>query len=239
MFTVRFLCRSPAYFISKRCSSVCLTKLSHSASFHFPAGNVKQTSLFCPFRRSIPGQTEFSSCRLPTRCLSTNVHSEDGTLIYSGSLATAVRGVKLFSYSTSAASLILMPQFLLKTGLGLESVVMQVAFCGVIGLFTFLTPVLLHFFTKGYVIRLYHHPDTDTYTAITYSIFLTEKKSVFHQSQVRIPAISKMFTSFYANNMGLLVNPDLFVLPQDYNHLMGYDKPFSFSSDDMDPPEKS
>lgn len=143
----------------------------------------------------------------------------------------------MFSYTTSGASLFLMPQILFKTGVGVQSVALQAAFCGIIGFFTFLTPVLLHFITKGYVIRLYHNPDMDTYTAITYSVFLTEKKTVFHQKEVRIPAVSKMFTTFYADKSGLLVNPDLFLFAQDYNHLMGYDKPFSFHSDDIDRPE--
>ncbi|CAK6980134.1 transmembrane protein 70%2C mitochondrial [Scomber scombrus] len=168
---------------------------------------------------------------------SRSAHSEEGNLIYTGSLGSAVRGVKMFSYTTSGASLFLMPQILFKTGVGVQSVALQAAFCGIIGFFTFLTPVLLHVITKGYVIRLYHNPDTDTYTAVTYSVFLTEKKTVFHQKEVRIPAVSKMFTTFYADKAGLLVNPDLFLLSQDYNHLMGYDKPFSFQSDDIDRPE--
>ncbi|XP_026169038.1 transmembrane protein 70, mitochondrial isoform X2 [Mastacembelus armatus] len=175
---------------------------------------------------------------LSNRPLSTAPHSEDGKLIYSGSLGSAVRGVKMFSYSTSTASLILMPHILLNTGIGVQSFAMQVAFCGVIGFFTFLTPVLLHLITKGYVIRLYHNPDKDTYAAVTYSVFLTEKKNVFHQSQVKIPAVSKMFTTFYAGNLGLLVNPDLFAIPYDYNHLMGYDKPFRFNIEDIDKPDK-
>ncbi|XP_019955908.2 transmembrane protein 70, mitochondrial [Paralichthys olivaceus] len=174
-----------------------------------------------------------------TRSLSVQTHSEEGNLIYTGTLGSAVRGVKMFSYSTSGASLFLMPQILLKTGLGVQSLALQVAFCGVIGFFTFLTPAFLHFITKGYVVRLYHNPDKDTYTAITYSVFLTEKKYTFHQSQVRIPDVSKMFTTFYVNNFGMLVNPDLFPIPHNYNHLMGYDKPFNFNTDDMDRPDKS
>ncbi|XP_061550940.1 transmembrane protein 70, mitochondrial isoform X1 [Phycodurus eques] len=174
--------------------------------------------------------------RTPSSCLSTRAQSEDENLIYTGGLGTAVRGVKMFSYSTSGASLFLVPQILLKTGLGVQSVALQMAFCGIMGFFTFLTPVLLHFITKGYVVRLYHNPDQDTYTAITYSVFLTEQKTVFHQKQVSIPAVSKMFTTFYADKTGLLVNPDMFVLPQDYNHLMGYDKPFTFRTDYTDRP---
>nr|XP_061794946.1 transmembrane protein 70, mitochondrial-like [Nerophis lumbriciformis] len=172
----------------------------------------------------------------PSSYLSTCAQSEDGNLIYTGSLGTAVRGVKFFSYSTSAASLFLMPQILLKTGIGVQSLALQVVFCGIIGCFTFLTPLFLHLLTKGYVIRLYHNPERDTYTAITYSVFLTELRTVFHQKQVSIPAVSKMFTTFYANNTGMLVNPDMFSLPQDYNHLMGYDKPFTLKAEYMDRP---
>lgn len=174
-----------------------------------------------------------------SRCVSTAPPSTDGRLVYTGSLGRAVRGVKFFSYSSSGASLLLMPHILLKTGLGVKSFALQAAFCGVIGFFTFLTPVLLHLITRGYVVRLYHHPDTDTYTAVTYSVFLTEKRSVFHQKQVRIPAVSKMFTTLYAGDQGLLVNPDLFPIPEDYNHLMGYDKPFVFHPEDIKTSEDS
>lgn len=168
--------------------------------------------------------------RPPLQCASTAGKSEDGKLIYTGSLATAVRGVKVFSYSTSGASLLLMPHILLNSTLAGQSLALQVAFCGVVGFFTFLTPALLHFFTKGYVVRLYHDPGTDVYTAVTYNAFLREKKNAFHQRSVLIPDVSKMFTTFYVDRMGLLVNPDQFPLPQDYNHLMGYDKPFTFAT---------
>lgn len=131
-----------------------------------------------------------------------------------------------------------MPQILLQTGLGVQSFALQAGFCGIIGFFTFLTPVILHYVTKGYVIRLYHHADRDTYTAVTYSVFLTEKMNRFHQRQVTVPAVSKMFTNFYADKMGFLVNPDLFHLPHDYNHLMGYDKPFMFDMEDKNTAEK-
>lgn len=194
------------------------------------------------FRSVCRSASKFS--KIPSSCqrsqsLSTTGYTEDGILVYTGSLGTAVRGVKIFSYSTSGASLILMPQILFKTGLGVSSIALQVSFCCIVGFFTFLTPILLHLITKGYVIRLYYNPDKDTYTAITYSVFLTEKRCVFHQSQVRIPAVSKMFTTFYAGHIGLLVNPDLFTIPHDYNHLMGYDKPFSFSKDDEGKPDKT
>uniref|UniRef100_A0A3B4E6W5 Uncharacterized protein n=1 Tax=Pygocentrus nattereri TaxID=42514 RepID=A0A3B4E6W5_PYGNA len=122
------------------------------------------------------------------RCFSSQpVSPEDGVLIYTGNLGKAVLGVKFFSYSTSMFSLCVMPYVLTKTGLGASSLAMKVAFCGFIGFFTFLTPALLHLITKGYVVRLYHNKDTDMYTAVTYSVLLMEKKTVFHQSDVKIP----------------------------------------------------
>ncbi|KAJ8012051.1 hypothetical protein DPEC_G00064670 [Dallia pectoralis] len=165
--------------------------------------------------------------------VSPSCQSEEGKLIYSGSLGNAVRGVKMFSYASSGASLGLMPLILMKYGIGVQGLVLKGAFCGVIGFFTFLTPVLLHLITRGYVVRLYHNSDTDTYTAVTYNVLLMEKKTVFRQSEVRIPGVSKMFTTFYANKKSMLVNPMLFPIPHDYNHLMGYDQPFSFDSEDM------
>ncbi|XP_039532830.1 transmembrane protein 70, mitochondrial [Pimephales promelas] len=170
---------------------------------------------------------------------SSPVQPGDGELIYTGSLGKAVLGVKFFSYSSSMFSLCVMPYVLMKTGIGVNSLAVQVAFCGFIGFFTFLTPILLHLITKGYVVRLYHNKETDMYTAITYSALLVEKRTVFHQSDVIIPDVSRMFTSFYAKKHSMLVNPMLFALPNDYNHLMGYDRPFSFNTDDLNKPEKS
>ncbi|XP_051556103.1 transmembrane protein 70, mitochondrial-like [Myxocyprinus asiaticus] len=170
---------------------------------------------------------------------SSPVQSEDGELIYTGNLGKAVLGVKFFSYSSSMISLCVMPYVLMKTGVGVNSFALQVAFFGFIGFFTFLTPVLLHLITKGYVVRLYHKKETDMYTAITYSALLVEKRTVFHQNDVVIPDVSRMFTTFYAKKHSMLVNPMLFALPHDYNHLMGYDQPFSFDTEDLNKPDKS
>ncbi|KAJ8272647.1 hypothetical protein GJAV_G00091760, partial [Gymnothorax javanicus] len=217
-----------------------------------PVGRIKSPCVesFLKKQGNVPDVTKrplFYNCSVqpsPSRtavrwfCSSSSSTSDEGKLIYSGSLAKAVLGVKFFSYSTSIFSICVMPQIVFKTGIGVESLGLQVLFCGVIGIFTFLTPVLLHLVTKGYVVRLYHNAETDTYTAVTYSALLAEKKTVFHQREVSVPDVSGMFTSFYANRRSMLVNPMLFSVPQDYNHLMGYDKPFSFDMDALEKPER-
>ncbi|XP_003999945.2 transmembrane protein 70, mitochondrial [Felis catus] len=167
------------------------------------------------------------------QCLHTQLEkSEDGRLIYTGNLARTVFGVKCFSYSTSVISLAFLPYIFAQNNIIFGSLPLQILFYGIIGSFTVITPALLHFVTKGYVIRLYHEATTDTYKAITYNVVLSETSTVFHQNDVKIPDSTHVFTTFYAKTKSLLVNPVLFPNPEDYNHLMGYDKPFTFETEE-------
>ncbi|KAF3822547.1 hypothetical protein GH733_007921, partial [Mirounga leonina] len=145
-----------------------------------------------------------------------------------GILKACGPSVKCFSYSTSVISLALLPYIFAQNSIIFGSVPLQILFYGIIGSFTVITPALLHFVTKGYVVRLYHEATTDTYKAITYNVVLLETSTVFHQNDVKIPDSAHVFTTFYAKTKSLLVNPGLFPNPDDYNHLMGYDKPFTF-----------
>ncbi|XP_012590816.2 transmembrane protein 70, mitochondrial [Microcebus murinus] len=186
------------------------------------------TVLWRPGRAQIPVCWEGS-----VRCSHTQPDkSEDGRLIYTGNLARVVFGVKCFSYSTSVISLACLPYFLTQNIILSENLPLQILFFGIIGSFTVITPMLLHFVTKGYVIRLYHEAATDTYKAITYNVVLSETSTVFHQNDVKIPDSTHMFTTFFAKTKSLLVNPVLFPDPEDYIHLMGYDKPFTFDMEE-------
>ena len=42
--------------------------------------------------------------------------------------------------------------------------------------FTFATPLLVHYVSKKYVTEMYYNRITDTYTAITYSLFLRKNQ---------------------------------------------------------------
>ncbi|KAG9478584.1 hypothetical protein GDO78_012310 [Eleutherodactylus coqui] len=166
------------------------------------------------------------------------VDEEQDKLVYIGNLGTAVLGVKFFSYSTSVISLIIVPLVLEKSGIGINSLPLKIAFLGMVGFFTFLTPVILHHVSKGYVVRLYYNKEKDLYTAITYNVFLREKRTEFSPADVEVPGVSKMFTTFYAKKKSMLINPMLFPNSGDYLHLMGYDKPFTLMPEDLNPPTK-
>ncbi|XP_038622643.1 transmembrane protein 70, mitochondrial [Tachyglossus aculeatus] len=169
-----------------------------------------------------------SSLRVDARSLRTQTQpgdGGDGRLIYSGNLGRAVFGVKFFSYSSSAAGLALLPYIFSQVSAEPSGLPAKVALSVVAGVFTLTTPVLLHLVTRGYVLRLYHAAETDTYTAVTYSALLAEKRTVFRRADVRVPELRNLFTSFYAKTQSMLVNPALFPLARDYDHLMGYDEP--------------
>ncbi|XP_061294996.1 transmembrane protein 70, mitochondrial [Bos javanicus] len=204
--------------------------VSRAASCRGSSGRVGGTGLSAaaPVLRRVRAQIPVCWER-GVRCSHTQLDkSEDGRLIYTGNLARTVFGVKCFSYSTSLISLAFLPYIFAQNNVIFGSLPLQILFYGTIGSFTVITPALLHFLTKGYVIRLYHEARTDTYKAITYSVVLSEKSTVFHQNDVKIPNSTHVFTTFYAKTKSLLVNPALFPNPEDYNHLMGYDKPFTF-----------
>ncbi|XP_045705398.1 transmembrane protein 70, mitochondrial [Phyllostomus hastatus] len=208
------------------------------AASHTPTGLIGGGSAGLPgavplFRRPVPSQIPLRWERC-VQGLRTEVEkSEDGRLIYTGNLARTVFGVKCFSYSTSVISLAFLPYIFAQNNIVFGSLPLQILFYGIIGSFTVITPVLLHFVTKGYVIRLYHEATTDTYKAITYNVVLSETSTVFHQSDVKIPNSAHVFTTFYAKTKSLLVNPSLFPNPKDYDHLMGYDKPFTFDMEEI------
>uniref|UniRef100_A0A0B8RNZ4 Transmembrane protein 70serine-threonine-like n=1 Tax=Philothamnus irregularis TaxID=1899461 RepID=A0A0B8RNZ4_9SAUR len=182
--------------------------------------------------KQVPFLCAVSLCRFGTSSL--EEHSEYGRLIYSGTLSKTVLGVKMFCFTTSIITASMLFAIIHKYGLNFDKLYSEIAFYSATLFFIFLTPLILHLFTRRYIIRLYHKDKTDTYTAITYSGILREKKTLFHQKDVTVPDMSKMFTTFYVKRRAMLVNPFLFNFAQDYSHLMGYDKPFQFSLKDSE-----
>lgn len=51
-----------------------------------------------------------------------------------------------------------------------------IAAYSVLGFFTFVTPLLLHFITKKYVTHIEYNGETDTYTARTVNFFCVTKE---------------------------------------------------------------
>lgn len=104
-----------------------------------------------------------------------NADASTSSQIYYGTLTPKIRAVKVFSLTTSGVGLAVQPM-LIEQGTKMGGVPMVVFLCGFAGLFTFVTPLLLHFITKKYVTHIAYDSAKDVYQATTISFFLLKKQ---------------------------------------------------------------
>lgn len=98
--------------------------------------------------------------------------------IYQGPLTPQIKAVKIFSLTSSMAGLMAQP-IIVKQAATIGSTSLLVVICSMVGFFTFITPLLLHFVTKKYVTDIHYDPETSTYKATTINFFLAEKEVRF------------------------------------------------------------
>lgn len=103
-------------------------------------------------------------------------NDNEGVSIYEGKITKQIVRVKMFSITTSAMGLLAQPIIWTRaveaSGAGLGTIL-----CSIVGIFTFVTPVLLHFVTKKYVIDIRYNEQRDEYTCATVSFFLFRNKA--------------------------------------------------------------
>jgi len=159
----------------------------------------------------------------------TNTEDHDQE-IYQGILATQIKLVKTFSLMTSCIGLAFQP-VLYTYSSSAGSMVAMVAAGTFLSFFTFATPLLIHSISKKYVTKLYYNEAKDKYTAVVYSLFLKPRKIEFKLSDVQVPDIPGMFTTFKARNVPLFVEGSQFNEPMHYGKIMGFDKPLDLRWD--------
>ncbi|XP_013782066.1 transmembrane protein 70 homolog, mitochondrial-like [Limulus polyphemus] len=145
---------------------------------------------------------------------------------YVGPLAKQIRVVKFFSISTSAIGIALQP-FLLKSYLSFSPLA-GLLIGSFFTCFIFVTPILLHWITKRYVVELSLDPSTRVFTATVLTLLNRKKHILFTAEDVHVPDLPGVFTSFVVNGVPLFVDSQSFEDPQIFKHLMGYDKPLDF-----------
>lgn len=106
--------------------------------------------------------------------LSKKTHS-DGVSIYTGKYNWRIIRVKIFSLTTSALGVCAQPYLWQKSQL-IGSTGLGVLVCSIVGVFTFITPILIHFIMKKYVVDIRYNKETDEYTCYTISFFLFKNR---------------------------------------------------------------
>lgn len=182
------------------------------------------SSLICHSEKAL-GSRNFSL----TSCAKTN--KEDpyilkGKLVYKGNLAGSIKGVKLFSFSTSLMGLAMQPAIYMQNE-GLPTG-FKLALAGAVNFFVFLNPILIHFITKRYIRDIYWDPETGIFTATTYTFFLRTKELVFLADDVHVPAVPGIFTSLKVKGEPVFFDPGSFLSQEAYVHLMGFNKPLDW-----------
>ncbi|XP_076328459.1 transmembrane protein 70 homolog, mitochondrial [Tachypleus tridentatus] len=145
--------------------------------------------------------------------------------VYIGPLAKQIRVVKFFSISTSALGTVLQP-FLLQSYLSFSPLA-GLLIGSFFTCFIVVTPILLHWITKSYVVELSLDPSTQMFTATVLTLLNRKKQLLFTAEDVHVPDLPGIFTSFVIKGVPLFVDSRYFENPQIFKHLMGYDKPLN------------
>ena len=179
-----------------------------------------------------PSQSNVSDAFQLARGFSTSTHccakelSEKGEVVYTGAISGMIKGVKIFSLSTSVIGICLQPMLLfsnqeLPTGL-------KFAIGGFINFFVFMNPFIIHYIAKKYVTQLCWNRRSGVFTATTWSFFLQRRELQFTAEDVKVPDVPGMFTFLEAKGTPLFLDPHAFEDSEAYVHLMGYNKPLEW-----------
>ena len=103
---------------------------------------------------------------------------EHDQTIYQGILSTQIKLVKGFSLTTSFISIACQPVLLMHMQQANANLAVMAGAGAFLSIFTFATPLLIHYVSKKYVTELNYNKLEDSYTAITYSLFLRKKEVI-------------------------------------------------------------
>nr|SVE75364.1 EOG090X0CKL [Daphnia dolichocephala] len=148
--------------------------------------------------------------------------------IYEGALTKQVRAVKTFSFGTSLIGVGMQPMLYEHMSAPESSLPLMVALYSAVGIFTFVTPFLIHFVTKKYVTDITFDPTTKEYSASVYRFLPTKRKINFKLEDVSVPDVPGAFTTLCVKNIPVLCSPSDFLYPEHYIKFMGYDKPVNY-----------
>ena len=101
---------------------------------------------------------------------------EHDQTIYQGILSAQIKLVKGFSLTTSFISIACQPVLLMNMQQANANLAVMAGAGAFLSIFTFATPLLIHHISKKYVTELNYNKMEDSYTAITYSLFLRKKE---------------------------------------------------------------
>ena len=149
-------------------------------------------------------------------------------MVCSGPLTDQMKRLKMFSLLTSTAGLFVALTVMAemgKAGMGVVTMMASVTgiFTSVPGIFTLMTPVLIHLSVRNYVAWLKYDPAADRYTAST--LMLRTRRVTLSAAEVQVPDVPGMFATFSDQGESLFADANHFQLIERFGRIMGYDRP--------------
>lgn len=146
--------------------------------------------------------------------------SSTGVLIYKAPLATAVKSVKALSLATAFLAGTGAP-FLIFYGNPSMSMIGRVAVTSLVSLLSVSTTLILHWFIRTYVTKLYFDKATEIVTVEMYSLFLLKRVKQFHISQAGPPKSVASFSTFQVEGTGYFLHSEVFADRELLHKLVG------------------
>lgn len=142
------------------------------------------------------------------------------TPVYVGPLSTTVRLLKWFSITTAALTVTFSP-VLIFLGNPSTPLLARVTLSSIVLTVGVSTTLLLHWFIKGYVCRLYYHRGSGQLKAVTLDMIGREKETHFHISEAIPPDKVAALSTFAANGKNYFLHADIFGDPELLQRLAG------------------
>ncbi|KAF0314405.1 Transmembrane protein 70, mitochondrial [Amphibalanus amphitrite] len=144
-------------------------------------------------------------------------------VVYRGPLTGQMKRLKVFSLFTSAVGMYVAPTVMAEMGKAGMGIAIMMG--SVMGIFTLMTPVLIHLVVRNYVTQLTYDPSSDHYTANTITLMLRTRQVEFSPADVHVPDVPGMFTTFVAKGKPLFADANHFQPIEHFGRIMGYDRP--------------
>ena len=162
-----------------------------------------------------------NSSRYRIQAYSTQASDDSGrVLVYTAPLASAVKAVKAFSLTTALIASVGSP-ILIFYGNPSMSLLGRVVVTSFVTLLGISTTLILHWFVRTYVTKLYFDKSTGMVAVERYSMFLKRRVAQFHISEAGPPNSVTSFSTFQANGVGYFLHSEVFEDRQLLSQLVG------------------
>ncbi|XP_011500097.1 PREDICTED: transmembrane protein 70 homolog, mitochondrial [Ceratosolen solmsi marchali] len=165
------------------------------------------------------------------------MESDERQTIYKATLAQHIRNIKCLSLFTSLLGIVSQPFIYVKVLSGTTAPSVSLSICGILCIFTFGSPILLHLITKTYIVNIDYIPKNDKYIATVYNFFAMKRKIEFTPADITIPTVLGIFTTCAIKQANVFIDANQFLDQNHYIKIMGYDKPFKLMDDNHDKKE--